>query len=37
MVGGKWVLWNRRHPMIDEASVMKMARKVAGRLWKKLQ
>jgi hypothetical protein len=36
MVGGKWVLWNRTLPMIDEASVMTRARDVAGRLWNKL-
>ena len=37
MVGGKWVLWNRRHPMIDEGAVMKRAQDVAWRLWKKLE
>lgn len=36
MVGGKWVLWNRGHPMIDYEAVMKRAQDVAGRLWKKL-
>jgi putative selenium metabolism protein SsnA len=37
MVGGQWVLWNRRHPVMDEESVMERAREVAGRLWKKLE
>jgi cytosine/adenosine deaminase-related metal-dependent hydrolase len=36
MVGGKWVLWNRSHPMIDDEAVMKRAQDAAGRLWKKL-
>ncbi|HEX7573012.1 MAG TPA: amidohydrolase family protein [Bacteroidota bacterium] len=36
MVGGKWVLRDRRHPMIDDESVMKKAREVTGRLWNKL-
>jgi cytosine/adenosine deaminase-related metal-dependent hydrolase len=37
MVGGKWVLWNRRHPVIDDESVMMKAREVADRVWNKLE
>ena len=36
MVGGKWVLWNRTHLMMDEQAVMTRAQKVARRLWKEL-
>ena len=36
MVGGKWVLWNRMHPVIDEEALMRRAQDVAGRLWKEL-
>ena len=36
MVGGKWALRDRRHPLMDSESVMMKAREVAGRLWKKL-
>ncbi len=36
MIGGKWVLWNRMHPVIDEEALMRRAQDVAGRLWKEL-
>jgi len=36
MVAGKWVLWKRTLPQIDEESVMARARDAAARLWKKL-
>ncbi len=36
MVAGKWVLWNRTLPLIDEDAVMARARDAAARLWKKL-
>jgi cytosine/adenosine deaminase-related metal-dependent hydrolase len=36
IVAGRWVLWNRTLPQIDEESVMARARDAAARLWKKL-
>jgi putative selenium metabolism protein SsnA len=37
MVGGKWALWNRTLPRIDEDAVMARARDAAARLWKKME
>jgi putative selenium metabolism protein SsnA len=37
MVGGKWILWNRSLPLMDEESLMSRAREAAGRLWEKLE
>ncbi len=37
MVDGRWALWDRRLPMVDEESLMARAREVAARLWENIQ
>jgi putative selenium metabolism protein SsnA len=36
MVAGRWALWNRSLPAMDEESVMSKAREAADRLWERL-
>jgi cytosine/adenosine deaminase-related metal-dependent hydrolase len=36
MVDGRWIVWNRQLPGVDEEAVMRHAQKVAQKLWKKM-
>jgi cytosine/adenosine deaminase-related metal-dependent hydrolase len=36
MVDGRWIIWNRQLPGVDEEAVMRHAQKVAQKLWKKM-
>jgi putative selenium metabolism protein SsnA len=36
MIDGNWIVWNRQFVEIDEEAVLEKARKVAARLWKKI-
>ncbi|HVN49358.1 MAG TPA: putative aminohydrolase SsnA [Bacteroidota bacterium] len=36
MVDGRWIVWNRQLPGVDEEAVMFRARNVAQKLWKKM-
>ncbi|MBM4169561.1 MAG: putative aminohydrolase SsnA [Ignavibacteria bacterium] len=36
MVDGKWIVWNKQLVGIDEEAVLQKARKVATKLWKRL-
>jgi hypothetical protein len=37
MVGGKWIVWNRKFPGIDVESLMNRARISAKKLWVKME
>lgn len=36
MIGGRWVVWNRKPVNVDEEEIREKARRVATKLWKKM-